>query len=278
MRFSVPITITKAGAPVTPHLVSVHLGGSSNVDALGYMKADGTIVLFQMGGAAIILDQSGKINFGVDYNEAYCFFGQDSEQAYTEFADQYEWMVPSLALSYSDISVMAIDTIYIADPESGDSLLVAYDVFVPMDKSNIALPLDVFIPEINVDIDTAFVTTCEVEGRPFLALSINGIVRPIYDIMGNGGCPVAADGGTFNVSDCSDVGAAGIGISEIPLQIALGNKWSARSCSVNNENVTTFLLCSVYMLDAEFTVTSETITARGGTWYIQPSQFTVNEA
>lgn len=278
MRFSVPITITKAGAPVTPHLVSVHLGGSSNVDALGYMKADGTIVLFQMGGAAVILDQSGKINFGVDYSDSSCFFGNDSEQAYEEFSDQYEWMVPSLSLSYNNISIMAIDTVYIADPESGDNLLVAYDVFVSKDRGNIALPLDIFIPEINVNIDTAFVTTCEVEGRPFLALSVNGIVRPIYDIMGNGGCPVAADGGTFNVSDCSEVGAAGIGISEIPLQIALGNKWSARSCSIDDDNVTTFLLCSVYMLDAEFSITSETITARGGTWYIQPSQFTVNEA
>lgn len=278
MRVTIPITITKAGAPITPHLVSVHLGGSSNVDALGYMKSDGSIVLFQMGGAAVILDQSGKINFGVDYNETTCFFGQDSEQAYEEFADQYDWMVPSLAFSYDNISVVTIDTIYISDPESGDTLLVAYDVCSTDNESNIALPLDIFIPEITVDIETAFVTTCEVEGRTFLALSVNGIVRPIYDLMGNGGCPVTADGGTFNVSDCNDVGAAGVGMSNLPLQAALGNKWSARSCSVDNENVTTFLKCDAYMLDAEFTITSEVITARGGTWYIQPSQFTVNES
>lgn len=278
MRVTIPITITKAGAPITPHLVSVHLGGSSNVDALGYMKSDGSIVLFQMGGAAVILDQSGKINFGVDYNETTCFFGQDSEQAYEEFADQYDWMVPSLAFSYENISVVTIDTIYISDPESGDTLLVAYDVCSTDNESNIALPLDIFIPEITVDIETAFVTTCEVEDRTFLALSVNGIVRPIYDLMGNGGCPVTADGGTFNVTDCSDVGAAGVGMSNLPLQAALGNKWSARSCSVDNENVTTFLKCDAYMLDAEFTITSETITARGGTWYIQPSQFTVNES
>ena len=278
MRVSIPITITKAGAPITPHLVSVHLGGSSNVDALGYMKSDGAIVLFQMGGAAVILDQSGKINFGVDYNETTCFFGQDSEQAYEEFADQYDWMVPSLAFSYDNISVVTIDTIYISDPESGDTLLVAYDVCSTDNESNIALPLDIFIPEITVDIETAFVTTCEVEGRTFLALSVNGIVRPIYDLMGNGGCPVTADGGTFIVTDCNDVGAAGVGMSNLPLQAALGNKWSARSCSVDNEIVTTFLKCDAYMLDAEFTITSEVITARGGTWYIQPSQFTVNES
>ena len=226
----------------------------------------------------MILDQSGKINFGVDYNETTCFFGQDSEQAYEEFADQYDWMVPSLAFSYDNISVVTIDTIYISDPESGDTLLVAYDVCSTDNESNIALPLDIFIPEITVDIETAFVTTCEVEGRTFLALSVNGIVRPIYDLMGNGGCPVTADGGTFIVTDCNDVGAAGVGMSNLPLQAALGNKWSARSCSVDNEIVTTFLKCDAYMLDAEFTITSEVITARGGTWYIQPSQFTVNES
>lgn len=278
MRVSIPITITKAGGQFTPHLVSVHLGGSSNVDVLGYMKADGSIVLFQMGGAAVILDQSGKINIGVDYNESSCFFGDDSEQAYNEFADQYEWMVPSLALSYNNINDFAINTVYIADPESGDSLMVAYDVCVDMSESNIALPLDIFVPEIIVDEETAFVTTCEVDGRTFLALSINGIVRPIFDISGNGGCPVTADGGTFNVSDCSDVGAAGVGMGDLPLQAALGNKWVARSCSMDNDIVTTFLKCDVFMLDYEFTVTTEVITATGGTWYIQPSQFTVNLA
>lgn len=278
MNVTIPITITKAGEPVTPHLVSVHLGGSSNVDALGYMKADGSIVLFQIGGAAVILDQSGKINFGVDYNDQYCFFGQDSEQAYTEFAAQYEWMVPSLELSFSDISDRATDTIYIADHDSGEYLLVAYDLCVDMSESNIALPLDVFIPEIDIDFDSAFVTTCEVEGRQYLALSINGIVRPIYDISGNGGCPVTAEGGTFNVSDCSDVGAAGIGMGSLPLQAALGNKWVPRSCSVDGVLVTTFLKCDVYMLDYEFNITTELITETAGTWYIPTSKFTVNEA
>ena len=278
MRFSFPITITKAGDPVTPHLVSVHLGGSSNVDALGYMKADGSIVLFQVGGAAVILNQSGKINFGVDYNEKYCFFGQDSEQAYTEFADQYEWMVPSLGFEYDDISGVAHETIYISDPDSGDNIMVAYDICVSMDESNIDLPLDIFIPEIHVDIDTAFVTACEVEGRQFLALSINGIVRPIYDIRGNGGCPVTTEGGTFNVSDCSDVGAAGVGMSELPLQAALGNNWKARSCSVDEVVITTYLKCDVFMLDYEFSVRTEIISQRGGTWYIPTSEFSVNEA
>lgn len=278
MRVSIPITISKAVEPVTPHLVSVHLGGSSNVDALGYMKADGSIVLFQMGGAAVILDQSGKINFGFDYSDESCFFGHDSEQAYEEFADQYEWMVPSLALAFNDINDWAIDNIYISDPDSGDNLLVAYDICVDMNESNIALPLDIFVPEIDVDIETAFVTTCEVEGEPFLALSINGIVRPIYDIMGNGGCPVTADGGTFNVSDCNDVGAAGIGMGSLPLQAALGSKWIPRSCSVDGVLVTTFLKCDVYMLDYEFNITTELITEPGGTWYIPTSKFTVNEA
>lgn len=278
MRVSIPITITKAGAPVTPHLVSVHLGGSSNVDALGFQKSDGTIVLFRMGGAAIILDQSGKINFGVDYDEKYCFFGHDSEQAYTEYADQYEWMVTSLRFEYASIGEVAQDTIYIADPDSGDNLMVAYDICVDMSESNIALPLDVFIPEIDIDLDTAFVTTCEVEGRQYLALSISGIVRPIYDIRGNGGCPVTAEGGTFRVNDCSDVGASGIGMGCLPLQAALGNKWSPRSCSVDGVIISTYLKCDVYMLDYEFVVTTELITETGGTWYIPTSQFTVNEA
>lgn len=278
MRVTIPITITKAGAPVTPHLVSVHLGGSSNVNALGYMKSDGSIVLFQMGGAAVILDQSGKINFGVDYNDNSCFFGQDSEQAYTEFAAQYEWMVPSLELEFFDIGDRATNTIFIADHDSGEYLLVAYDLCVDKNVSNIALPLDVFIPEIDIDFDSAFVTTCEVEGRQYLALSINGIVRPIYDIEGNGGCQVAAGGGTFNVYDCNDVGAAGIAMSELPLQAALADKWSARSCSMDGVAVTTYLRCGVYMLNYEFNITTELITETSGTWYIPTSKFTVNEA
>lgn len=249
------------------------------MDALGYMKADGTIVLFQMGGAAIILDQSGKINFGVDYDETFCFFGQDSEQAYTEFADQYEWMVPSLGFEYDEFNDdFAHNTIYIADPKSGDNLMVAYDICVDKSESNIALPLDVFIPEVVVDLETAFVTACEVEGRQYLALSINGIVRPIYDISGNGGCPVTAGGGTFDVNDCSNAGASGIGMSELPLQAALGNKWSPRSCSVDGVIITTFLKCDVYMLDYEFVIKTELITDTAGTWYIPTSQFTVNEA
>lgn len=248
------------------------------MDALGYMKSDGSIVLFRKGDAAVILDHSGKLNFGVDYDEESCFFGQDSEQAYTDFADQYEWMDPSLQFAYDAIGDFAHETIYIADPESGDNLMVAYDICVKMSESNIALPLDIFVPEIHVDLDTAFVTTCEVEGKQFLALSINGIVLPIYDISGNGGCPVTADGGTFKVNDCSDVGAAGVGMSKLPLQAALGNKWSARSCSVDGVTITTFLKCDVYMLDVELNVTTETITGPEGTWYIQPSQFTVHEA
>lgn len=278
MRVSIPITISKAVEPVTPHLVSVHLGGSSNVDALGYMKADGSIVLFQMGGAAVILDQSGKINIGVDYNDSSCFFGDDSEQAYNEFADQYEWMVPSLTLAYDEEDGIAQITIYIADPATGNNMLVAYDICVSMDYSNFALPLDIFVPEIDVDPETAFVTTCEVEGRTYLALSVNGIVRPIYDVGGNGGCQTTTDGAIFDVEDCENIRVGGDGMSEIPLQSALGNVWRARSCSMDNVLVTTFFTIEVYMLAGNFVITTEVLTHPSGTWYIPTSQFTVNEA
>lgn len=278
MRFTIPITISKAGAPVTPHLVSVHLGGSSNVDALGYMKADGTIVLFQMGGAAVILDQSGKINFGVDYNEEYCFFGQDSEQAYTEFAGQYEWMVPSLALEFDISSGKAYDTIYIADPETGDNLLIAYDVCVDKNEGNIALPLDFFIPEIDVDPESAFITSCEVDGFYYLALAVNGIVRPICDVGGNMGAEMTQNGASFNVPNCSNVRGAGQEIVSIPAQVAFCTIWSARSCSVNQGIVTTSLKTSVMMLNREWLILTPELTAPAGDWYIQPSDFSVGEA
>lgn len=278
MRFSVPITITKAGAPITPHLVSVHLGGSSNVDALGFQKSDGSIVLFQMGGAAVILDQPGKINIGFDYSDSSCFFGNESEQAYEEFASQYDWMVPSLGLYYEEWSDVAYNVITIADPESGDSLLVAYDICFLNDESNIELPLDVFVPEIDVDINTAFVTSCEVGDRSYLALSVNDVVRPIFDVMGNGGSQMSAAGATFNVSDCQDVGAAGANMPELPLQAALAGKWRARSCSIDGSNVTTFLTIEVYMLGYNFIINTDVLTKPAGTWYIPTSQFTVNEA
>lgn len=278
MRFSVPITITKAGAPVTPHLVSVHLGGSSNVDALGYQKSDGSIVLFQMGGAAVILDQPGKINIGFDYSDSSCFFGNESEQAYEEFASQYDWMVPSLGLYFDEWGSIAYNVISISDPDTGNNLLVAYDICNNMDESNIELPLDVFVPEIDVDVDTAFVTSCEVDGYSFLALSVNGVVRPIYDVAGNQGCQMSEDGGTFNVDDCQTVGAAGVSMSDVPLQAALGNLWRARSCSIDGILVTTFLTIEVYMLGYNFIINTDVITNPAGTWYIPTSQFTVTEA
>lgn len=278
MRVSIPITITKAGGQVTPHLVSVHLGGSSNVDVLGYMKADGSIVLFQMGGAAVILDQSGKINFGVDYNESSCFFGDDSEQAYNEFADQYEWMVPSLAFSYYDWEDTALDYIYIEDPETGNNLLVAYDVCVDENESNIALPLEIFVPEIDIDPETAFITSCEVDGVNYLALSVNGIVRPIIDLGGNMGAEVTQNGACFNVPDCSNVRAAGQGIDTLPTQIAYTGIWVPRSCSIDQGNVTTSLKASVIMLDREWLVMTSQLSAPAGDWYLEPSVFSVGEA
>lgn len=278
MRFSVPITITKAGAPITPRLVSVHLGGSSNVDALGFQKSDGSIVLFQMGGAAVILDQPGKINIGFDYSDSSCFFGNDSEQAYSEFQNQYDWMVPSLGLSFEEWGSIANNVITIADPESGDSLLVAYDICNNKNESNIEVPLDVFVPEIDVDVDTAFVTSCEVDGYSFLALSVNGVVRPVYDVTGNGGSQMTAEGATFNVEDCQTVGAAGVSMSDVPLQAALAGNWRARSCSIDGVLITTFLTIEVNMLGYGFIINTEVLTKTAGTWYIPTSQFTVNEA
>ena len=248
------------------------------MDALGCMKADGSIVLFQMGGAAVILNQPGKINIGFDYSDSSCFFGNESEQAYTEFASQYDWMVPSLGLYYEEWGDVAYDVITIADPESGDSLLVAYDICHNKDESNIELPLDVFVPEIDVDVDTAFVTSCEVDGYSFLALSVNGVVRPVYDVTGNGGSQMSVEGATFNVDDCQTVGAAGVSMSDVPLQAALAGYWRARSCSIDGILVTTFLTIEVYMLGYNFIINSEVLTKPAGTWYIPTSQFTVNEA
>ena len=278
MRFSVPITITKAGAPVTPHLVSVHLGGSSNVDALGFQKSDGSIVLFNLGSAAVILEPSGKVEIGFDYTDESCFFARDSEQAYSEFQNQYDWMVPSLGLYFDEWGDVAYNVISISDPDTGNNLLVAYDICNNKDENNIELPLDVFVPEIDVDVDTAFVTSCEVGGRSYLALSVNDVVRPIYDVTGNGGSQMSAEGGTFNVDDCQTVGAAGAGMPELPLQAALAGKWRARSCSIDGVLVTTFLTIEVYMLGYNFIINSEVITETAGTWYIPTSQFTVNEA
>lgn len=235
-------------------------------------------MLFKTGDAAVTLERSGKINIGVDYSDSTCFFGQDSEEAYEEFADQYEWMNPSLVFDYYDWQDTALVYINIEDPETEETLLIAYDVCIDKNESNIALPLDYFVPEIDVDPDTAFVTSCEVDGFNYLALSVNGIVRPICDVGGNMGAEMNASGAWFNVPDCSNIKGAGQGIEILPEQVAFCPQWSARSCSVNQGNVTTSLKASVMMLDREWLIMTPELTAPAGEWNIQPSEFSVGEA
>lgn len=278
MRVSIPITITKAGAPVTPHLIIQRLGTSDPVDVLGIMKENGSTALLKIENAAIVVNQNETVTCTVDYENEQFVFGELNDLVYEQFQDQYDWIGLNLRFEFSDFDNIASSIFKLEDAETRENLLVAYDICGSTEENTIMLPLDVFVPEIDVDPGTAFVTTIEEVDGTYLALSVNGIVRPIYDVGGNEGCPVAADGGTFNVSNCSDVRAAGVGMSELPLQAALGTPWRTRSCSVDDVLITTSLAIAVHMLGYDFSIDSESITDTAGMWYIQPSKFTVVEA
>lgn len=278
MRFSVPITITKAGAPATPHLIKQYIGGDFDNDYLGYVDASGNVFMLMVNGEGIVLygDNSFQVEPLYD-DESFNFIDTDSDVAQAT-AGEFNWKEVGTSLYYNDWDGVANVVFKITDPVSHGNLLMAYDICMNMDDNSIELPVDVFVPEIHVDLATAFVTSCEVGGRSYLALSVNDVVRPIYDVRGNGGCQMAADGGTFNVQDCQEVGAAGASMPEMPLQAALANYWRPRSCSIDGVLVTTFLTIEVYMLGSDFIINSEVITETAGTWYIPTSQFTVTEA
>lgn len=278
MRFSVPITITKAGDPVTPHLVSVHLGGSSNVDVLGMMKEDGTILLFQQEGSAVVANQNGSVSCWFDIEGETVMFGELSEEAFEEFQDQYNWIAVGTSLSSYGYDGTNICTVSIFDDSEEVFNLVLYDFVVMSSGETLDLPISMFIERLEIDPDSAFITSCEVDGVNYLALSINGIVRPICDLAGNMGSEMTENGATFSVPDCSNVRAGGQGIVNLPAQIAITQVWSARSCSVDQGNVTTYLKASVTMLDWEWLVLTPEITKPAGDWYIPISDFSVGEA
>lgn len=278
MRVSIPITITKAGAPITPHLIIQRLGTSDPVDVLGIMKENGSTALLKIENAAIVVRQDGKLDCNVDYENEQFSFQELNGLVYEQFQDQYDWIGLNLKFEFNDFDDIASSIFKLEDAVTRENLLVAYDICSSTVENTIMLPLDVFVPEIDVDPGTAFVTTIEEVGGTFLALSVNGIVRPIYDVGGNEGCPVTADGGTFEVTDCNDVAAAGAGMANLPIQAALGTPWRARSCSVDGVSITTSLAIAVHMLGCDFSIDSEIITDTAGMWYIQPSQFTVDEA
>lgn len=278
MRVTIPITITKAGAPVTTHLVKQYIGGDFDKNFLGYIDENGAVWMLMVNGEGIILYDDNSVQVKPDFGDlSFNFVDTDSDVAQAT-AGEFYWKEVETSLNYNEHNGVANVVFYIADPESGDSLLFAYDICMNMDDSSIVLPVDVFVPEIHVDLATAFVTSCEVGDHSYLALSVNDVVRPIYDVQGNGGCQMAAAGSTFEVLDCNNVGAAGESMPEMPLQAALGNKWRARSCSIDNVLVTTFLTIEVYMLGSTFVINTDVLTKPEGTWYIPTSQFTVNEA
>lgn len=278
MRISIPITITKAGTPVTTHLIKQYIGGDFDNDYLGYIDENGAVCMLMVNGEGIILYDENSVQVKPVYgDENFNFVDTDSDVAQAT-AGEFNWKEVGTSLYYNEHNGVANGVFKITDPVSHDNLLIAYDICMNMDDNPIVLPVDVFVPEIHVDLATAFVTSCEVDGRSYLALSVNDVVRPIYDVHGNGGCQMAANGGTFEVQDCENVRAAGASMPEMPLQAALGNKWRARSCSIDGVLVTTFLTIEVYMLGSDFVINTDVRTETGGTWYIPTSQFTVNEA
>lgn len=271
MRVSIPITITKT----EPRLIKQFLGGETNNTVLGVMKPNGDIALLKTDNKAIIVDGNNSIQLLPDYsNESFSFSATD-ENAPIEFQDDYEWLDISVLLSFYDVGDYRQCSFYITSSIEYEFSLCAYDWTMSDEDDEADIRINLWQVAVEVDPDTAFVTTTRIQNHDYLAISANGIIKPICDINRNGGCEIAADGATFEVLSCDDVAAGGRSLRPTPQGIAICSDWSARSCSVSQDNITTSLKTSVIMLDCEWLVLSPELTAPAGTWYVLPSDFSV---
>lgn len=278
MRVTIPITITKAGATSEPQLIKQYLGGETNNTVLGVMKPNGDIALLLHNDKAIIVDVTDSIQLLPDFSNDTFSFSNTDENAPSEFIDDYEWLDISVLLSFYNVGNYRQCNFFIKSLVGYEFDLCVYDWAMSTDDDEADIHINLWQVPVDVDPETAFVTTTRMQNHDYLALSINGIIKPLCDINGNAGSEVTPDGATFEVLSCENVSPGGRALNPLPQQIPLCDNWYTTSCSIDGELITTVLMTEVYTMDYDLIIISEVITDTAGTWYIRPSQFTVIEA
>lgn len=273
MRVSIPITITKA----EPQLVKQYLGGETDNTVLGVMKPNGDIALLMHDNKAIIVDGSDSIQLLPDFaNDTFTFSNTD-ENAPSEFVDDYEWLDISVLLQFYNVGDYRQCCFFIKSLVGYVFDLCVYDWNMTNEDDEADIRINLWQVPVEVDPATTFITATRMQNHDYLALSINGIVKPLCDINRNGGCEITADGATFEVLACNNVGAGGRGLNPIPQGVALCDDWDVDSCSVDGGNVTTKLITTVYTMGYELGIQSVEKTDAPGTWHLLPSMFSVQE-
>lgn len=273
MRVSIPITITKT----VPRLVKQYLGGQTDNTVLGVMKPNGDIALLVHDNKAIIVDGNDSIQLLPDFAHDSFSFSNTDENAPSEFIDDYEWLDISVLLQFYDVDNYRQCCFFIKSLVGYAFDLCVYDWAMSTGDDEADISIDLWQVPIEVDTATAFVTAVRMQNHDYLALSINGIVKPICDINGNAGSEITADGATFEVLACNNVAAGGRGLNPLPQQIPLCDDWDVDSCSVDGGSITTKLITTVYTMGYELEIQSVEKTDAPGTWHLLPTMFSVHE-
>lgn len=277
MNFTVPITITKAGASSEPQLIKQYLGGQTDNTVLGVKKPNGDIALLVHNNNAIIVSVTDSVLLVPDYQNETFSFSDTDENAPSEFSDDYEWLDISVLAQYYTVGDYRQGCFFIKSLVGYVFDLCVYDWNMTAEDDEADIRLNLWQVPVDVDPETAFITATRLQNHDYLALSINGIVKPLCDINRNGGCEITTDGATFEVLACNNVGAGGRGLNPIPQGVALCDDWDVTSCSVDGGNITTKLVTTVYTMGYELGIKSVEKTDAPGTWYLLPSMFSVHE-
>lgn len=277
MRFSIPITITKAGATSEPQLIKQYLGGQTDNHVLGVMKPNGDIALLVHNDNAIIVTDSNSILLVPDFTNDTFSFSDTDENAPSEFASDYEWLDISVLANYYTVGDYRQCCFFIKSLVGYVFDLCVYDWNMTLEDDEADISINLWQVPVEIDPDTAFITATRLQNYDYLAISINGIVKPLCDINNNGGCEITTDGATFEVLACNNVSAGGRGLRPIIQGVALCSDWDVTRCSVDGGNITTKLVTTVYTMGYELGIRSVEKTDAPGTWYLLPSMFTVHE-
>lgn len=273
MNVTIPITITKS----VPQLVKQYLGGETNNTVLGVKKPNGDIALLVHDNKAIIVSDEDSILLVPDFSNNTFSFSDTDENAPSEFASDHEWLDISVLAQYYDVGDYRQCCFFIKSLVGYVFNLCVYDWNMSREDEEADISLDLWQVPVEVDPATAFITAMRIRNLNFLAISLNGIVKPLCDINDNKGCEVTIDGATFDVLACNNVSAGGSGMAPVPQQVALCDNWEADSCTVDGGNITTKLMTTVYTMGYELSILSVEKTDVPGTWNMLPSMFSVSE-
>lgn len=277
MNVTIPITITKAGAASEPRLIKQYLGGETDNTVLGVQKPNGDIALLIHKDNAIIVSEDDTVRLLPDFSNETFDFNDYDQNAPQEFRDDYEWLDLRACVDFYTVGTNKQCCFYIQSLVGYEFELYVYDWHMKSSDNGTDVPIDLWQVPIVVDPETAFITSVQKQNREFLAISINGVVKPLCDMDGNNGCQVIHLGATFDVNACDNVSAGGYGMAPVPQGVALCSEWDVTSCSMDGVLITTKLVTTVYTMGCELGIESILKTDAAGTWYLLPSDFSVRE-